>query len=252
MNLKFYTKLCELKVEAVHTFFGESKRSRAAGKKQKTKNKNKNLADRKLKFFVTYTKLTGDMAREQRPERETDMADETNGITYFCVYPSNRSWISNESETEPEPETGTGTGSGTETETPLLPSWSRHGAGLALAGGVGAACLSRQINQLNPSKTWQVLHGRSRRSMLCPRLNPIPLVKKSTGYRDKRNVCKLLLFEHCLLLLLQHATFHMSGLVITGSSRPCVCVPRIPVKVSVFHRINAHYSRVYATIMHII
>lgn len=42
----------------------------------------------------------------------------------------------------------------------------------------------------------------------------------------------------------------MSGLVITGSSRPCV--PRIPVKVSVFHRINAHYSRVYATIMHII
>lgn len=162
------------------------------------------------------------MAREQRPERETDMADETNGITYFCVYPSNRSWISNESETEPEPETGTGTGSGT--ETPLLPSWSRHGAGLAQAGGVGAACLSRQINQLNPSKTWQVLHGRSRRSMLCPRLNPIPLVKKSTGYRDKRNVCKLLLFEHCLLLLLQHATFHMSGLVITGSSRPSVCV----------------------------
>lgn len=66
--------MCELKVEAaeaaVHTFFGESKRSRAAGKKQKTKNKNKNLADRKLKFFVTYTKLTGDMAREQRPERE--------------------------------------------------------------------------------------------------------------------------------------------------------------------------------------
>lgn len=48
---------------AVHTFFGESKRSRAAGKK--TKNKNKNLADRKLKFFVTYTKLTGDMARER-------------------------------------------------------------------------------------------------------------------------------------------------------------------------------------------
>lgn len=46
-------------------------------------NNNNKLADRKLKFFVTYTKLTGDMADE------TDGA-KTNGITYFCVYPSNR------------------------------------------------------------------------------------------------------------------------------------------------------------------
>lgn len=46
-------------------------------------NNNNKLADRKLKFFVTYTKLTGDMADE------TDEA-KTNGITYFCVYPSNR------------------------------------------------------------------------------------------------------------------------------------------------------------------
>lgn len=59
------------------------------------------------------------------PERETDMADETNGITYFCVYPSNRSWISNESETEPE----TGTETGTGMETPLLPSWGWLGPG---------------------------------------------------------------------------------------------------------------------------
>lgn len=35
-------------------------------KKMKQNNNNK-LADRKLKFFVTYTKLTGDMARPTRP-----------------------------------------------------------------------------------------------------------------------------------------------------------------------------------------
>lgn len=34
--------------------------------KQNNNNNNK-LADRKLKFFVTYTKLTGDMARPTRP-----------------------------------------------------------------------------------------------------------------------------------------------------------------------------------------
>lgn len=77
-------KIVRLENKAVHTIFGERVGEVVPQKgKKNMQNNNNKLADRKLKFFVTYTKLTGDMGDE------TDGA-KTNGITYFCVYPSNR------------------------------------------------------------------------------------------------------------------------------------------------------------------